>query len=135
MLQFDYDTTWGGAIGALPNSNGRNDVSTSFGRENGPSIVTMGVAATPYMDPSGDIMHNIMRQLELISNDQTNLFQSLLGNSLLEIVRDYAVSQGTALSVTTTQAGLSNSVAEMLGDVFTAIRKYAINGGESEFDG
>ncbi|CZR51703.1 uncharacterized protein PAC_01580 [Phialocephala subalpina] len=157
------------AIGPLPNSNGQKEVSTYFGRGDGPAIVAIGVSyiqtngtqylgiaagqdyrslnqtqcsvnfvptifnvtvhtsagnltvvpisAAPDIDPTGNIIHTTIRQMELISNDQTNLYQSLLGNSFMASVGDYIVSQDAVSSENATLAGLKNSVAAMLDDI------------------
>jgi hypothetical protein len=170
----DYPLFWQ-AMGALPNSNGGQELSTYFGRNNGAAIVAIGVAAiatkgTQYLgiaagrdyaslnqtqcsvdfipttfnvtvirsstaggnitvspisngddiDPSGKITHSSIRQMELISNDQTNLYQSLLGNSFMASIGDYKVSQPDSPASNATLSGLQNSVAAMLDDILSA---------------
>jgi len=46
------------------------------------------------MNLEGNLAHASTRQLELISNDQTNLYQSLLGNSFMSSIRNFNNSQG-----------------------------------------
>jgi hypothetical protein len=38
------------------------------------NMTVVPVSAAPDKDPSGSVIHYTMRQLELISNDQTNLY-------------------------------------------------------------
>jgi hypothetical protein len=161
------------AMGTLPNSNGFQELSMYFGRDDGPAIVAIGVASLPTtglqylgiaagedykslnqtqcavnfvptlfnvtvdttagnltvipvssasdIDPSGNITHTAIRQMELIANDQTNLYQSLLGSSFFESIGDYIVSQASLPSPPSTEnatlSGLQNSVAAMLDDI------------------
>jgi len=58
--------------------------------------------------------------MELISNDQTNLYQSLVGNSFMASIGDYMVSQPDSPASNATLSGLQNSVAAMLDDILSA---------------
>ena len=75
----------------------------------------------PEIEITGKLIHVATRQLEFISNDQTNLYQSLLGNSLLASIGDYNLSMSNeAESLTeaaSTLAGLENSITVMLDDI------------------
>ena len=90
------------------------------------STRTRNITVTPLskvseIDLTGHLSHVASRQLELISNDQTNLYQSLLGNSLLASIADYNISMSNeshSLSeATSTLAGLENSITAMLDDI------------------
>ena len=81
------------------------------------------IAASPSKDinPEGNLIHAATRQLELISNDQTNLYQSLLGNSFARSIGDYNISQANSsiplTEASSTLAGLTNSVSAVLDDI------------------
>ncbi|KAH8751478.1 hypothetical protein BGZ57DRAFT_849899 [Hyaloscypha finlandica] len=73
------------------------------------------------MNLEGNLAHASTRHLELISNDQTNPYQALLGNSFLCSIRNYNISQGnssTPLSEATfTLTQITYSVSAMLDDI------------------
>jgi hypothetical protein len=85
------------------------------------NLTVVPVSSAPDIDPSGNITHTAIRQMELIANDQTNLYQSLLGNSFFASIGDYIVSQASLPSPPSaenaTLSGLQNSVAAMLDDI------------------
>ncbi|KAE8445819.1 hypothetical protein EG329_012877 [Mollisiaceae sp. DMI_Dod_QoI] len=172
LISDDISLLWE-AVGPLPNSNGAGERSTYIGRDDGPSIVAIGVAAaqtngTKYVgiaagsnyaflnetqcsvdyiptlfnitvdvkaknitvlpisssediNLEGNIAHTSTRQLELISNDQTNLYQSLLGNSFMSSIGNYNISQENSTTppteATATLVGVTNAVAAMLDDI------------------
>lgn len=64
-----------------------SDVSVElFGRN---ITVTRLADNTPDIDPSRTLTKTAMRQLELISNDQTNIYVSFVGDSLNSSIADY----------------------------------------------
>jgi hypothetical protein len=73
------------------------------------------------INSAGNIAYTSTRQLELISNDQTNLYQSLLGNFFIGSIGDYNISQANSsvplTAAKSTLAGLTNSVTAMLDDI------------------
>ncbi|KAF8852238.1 hypothetical protein BDZ45DRAFT_630624 [Acephala macrosclerotiorum] len=86
-------------------------------------VQARNITIAPILDgedisPSGNLSHTATRQLELISNDQTNLYQSLLGNSFMASIGDYNTSQVNSsvplTETSSTLAGLTNSVTAML---------------------
>lgn len=82
----------------------------------------MPISSAEDIDPSGLIAHVATRQFELISNDQTNLYQSLVGNSFMSSVLNYNISQQAKFGnppseATATLRGLTNSVSAMLDDM------------------
>jgi hypothetical protein len=84
-------------------------------------IVVTPLNSASDIDPSGNLSYVATRQLELISNDQTNLFQSLLGNSFLASISSYNISQANSSAPLTesasTLAGLTNSITAMMDDI------------------
>ena len=84
-------------------------------------ILVTPLNSTSDIDPSGNLSHIATRQLELISNDQTNLFQSLLGNSFVASINSYNLSQANSSTPLTesasTLAGLTNSITAMMDDI------------------
>ena len=85
------------------------------------NITVTPLSQVPEIDSTGTISHIATRQLELISNDQTNLYQSLLGNSFLDSIGDYNISMSnkseTLTEASSTLAGLENSITVMLDDI------------------
>jgi hypothetical protein len=85
------------------------------------TISVLPGSVTENINPPGNMAHATTRQLELISNDQTNLYQSLLGNSFMDSIGDYNISQANSSTplreATSTLAGLTNSVSAMLDDI------------------
>jgi hypothetical protein len=172
LISDDISILWE-ATGTLPNSNGRPEISAYIGRDDAPSIVAIGVAATQAngtkyvgitagsnyaflnttqcsvdyiptlfnitigvkaknitvlpissskdINPDGNISHTATRQLELISNDQTNLYQSLLGNSFMSSIGNYNISQANSSTPPTeaasSLAGVTNAISAMLDDI------------------
>lgn len=84
-------------------------------------MVQRATAPIENIEPSGNLSHAATRHLELISNDHTNLYQSLLGNSLVRSISDFNISQVNATVSPTegnaTIAGLTNSVVAIMDDV------------------
>ena len=85
------------------------------------NITVVAAATSEDINPKGNITHVSTRQLTLISNDQTNLYQSLLGNSFMGSIGDYNISQANSSNLLTeessTLTGLTNSVSAVLDDV------------------
>lgn len=85
------------------------------------NITVTPLAKTSEFEATGNLSHVATRQLELISNDQTNLYQSLLGNSLRASIGDYNISMsdksGSLTEAASTLAGLRNSITVMLDDI------------------
>ena len=84
-------------------------------------ISVIAASSSKDIDPEGNLAHVATRQLALISNDQTNLYQSLLGNSFAGSIGNYNISQANSsislTEATSTLTGLTNSVSAMLDDI------------------
>jgi hypothetical protein len=83
--------------------------------------------ATPYeaFSAEANLTSVITRQLEIISNAQTNLYVSLVGNSLNASICDYIASQNSTSAEPislrdATLPGLSNALAAMVDDMLMA---------------
>lgn len=61
-----------------------------------------------------------MRQFELVTDVQTNLYVSLLGGSLNASIADYAAVSGGGGMGEATPRGLANAVAVMMDDMLVA---------------
>ena len=75
------------------------------------------------IEPSRNLSHTVMRQLEIIANDQTNFYTSLVGDSLNASVSDYKASLPISTSLNAdgiTLAGVTNSMNAMLDDMLVA---------------
>lgn len=90
--------------------------------------ITVGPSASRTADDAtvsfetGNLTHILTRQYELLANAQTNLYASLVGNSLNSSAADYlTASDGTAASLAeATLAGLANAVTAMADDMLVA---------------
>jgi hypothetical protein len=73
------------------------------------------------LDASGNLQFTATRQLALISNDQTNFYQSLVGNSFLSSIGNYNISKSNISSTLSESAstleGLQNSLTAMMDDI------------------
>ncbi|SLM34222.1 hypothetical protein LPUS_02957 [Lasallia pustulata] len=79
------------------------------------------------IEPSGNLIHVVARQIELYSNDLTNIYQSIVGNALNFSISDYRtfVEQSSANnsntpspdSTTITLKGIENSITAMIDDI------------------
>ena len=74
---------------------------------------------------SRNLTHVLTRQFELIANDQTNLYVSLIGNSFNSSIASYnsSISSNDSQSpseASATLAGLTNSVTAMVDDLLVA---------------
>jgi hypothetical protein len=83
--------------------------------------------ATPYkaFSAEANLTSVVTRQLEIISNAQTNLYVSLVGNSLNASISDYIASQNSTsdqpISLRdATLPGLSNALEAMIDDMLVA---------------
>lgn len=76
------------------------------------------------LDATGNLQFTATRQLALISNDQTNFFQSLVGNSFISSIGNYNISNSNISSTltesTSTLEGLQNSLTAMMDDILVA---------------
>ena len=76
------------------------------------------------IEATGNLTNTLMRQFELISNDETNLYESAIGSAFNASVTDFRTAQ-TALNKTTdanscTFAGVQNSLTAMADDMLVA---------------
>ncbi|KAL1869555.1 hypothetical protein Plec18167_007853 [Paecilomyces lecythidis] len=80
------------------------------------------------IDPHHNLTHIVMRQLELISNDLTGYYRSILGDTLNASISDYRTSL-TNSERNTTQAlpgpqvvlkGLENAITSLIDDILAA---------------
>lgn len=88
--------------------------------------MTVPASATD-IDSSGNLTHVAARQIELYSNDLTNIYQSVAGNALNLSISDFRtfVQQNSANNSATpspdptaiTQRGIENAIAAMLDDI------------------
>lgn len=79
--------------------------------------------AAPNIESSGTLLTTATRQLAIISEDQTNFYQSLVGNSFLSSISSYNISQNLSSSLTqanSTLTGLENSLTSMIDDILGA---------------
>jgi hypothetical protein len=95
--------------------------NVSVGLRNREINVT-AVSRVAEFDPSGNVTWVTMRQFELISNDQTNIYTSLVGDSFLASIHDYNTSRANDPSHPPTEqeatiAGLTNSINSMVDDM------------------
>jgi hypothetical protein len=76
------------------------------------------------IEPTKMLAHTAVRQFELISNDQTNLYQSLFGNSIVSSIANYNISQHNSSAAlpeeTASLTGLTSSLTAMLDDILGA---------------
>jgi len=80
--------------------------------------VTPGLSAFN-IDETNMLAHTSVRQFELIANDQTNLYQSLVGTSIFSSIANYKISQANR-TLTDDEAnlnGLTNSMTAMVDDI------------------
>ncbi|KAJ9272608.1 hypothetical protein DTO212C5_1335 [Paecilomyces variotii] len=82
----------------------------------------------PSIDPHHNMTHVVMRQLELISNDLTGYYRSILGDTLNASISDYRTSivnaeGNTTQTLSETQVvlkGLENAVTSLVDDILVA---------------
>lgn len=87
-----------------------------------------GVGNTTDIEPSSNLTFRTTWQLTLISSDPTNLYSSLVGNSINASVKNYITAAGNGNRNPPTEAeailaGLGNSVTVVINDILTG---YAI---------
>lgn len=83
---------------------------------------------TPSIDPDHYMTHVVMRQLELIANDLTGYYRSVLGDALNASISDYRTSvANTKRNITETLSetqvalrGLENAVISLVDDILVA---------------
>lgn len=77
---------------------------------------------TTVLFETGNLTHTLTRQYELLANTQTNLYNSLVGNSLNASAADYlTASNGTVTSLAEASlAGITNAVTVMADDMLVA---------------
>ena len=87
------------------------------------SVLEAGQTAED-IEPSGNLTHALQRQFELYSNDLTNIYQSVLGNSINFSIADYRtfLSSSKHQDAPKTDAeisltGLTNSITAMTDDL------------------
>lgn len=90
------------------------------------------ILPTPSYDPSSaaaNLTHTVLRQLELIANDQTNLCVSLVSSSLNASIADYVTASSdvnlpgqnmTTILRRATLPGLANAFTAMIDDMLVA---------------
>jgi hypothetical protein len=76
-------------------------------------------------NPQRNLTRTVVRQFELLSNDLTNLYVSLLGDALNSSIAAYNMSRSASARATLTEseatlAGLTNSVTAMADDMLVA---------------
>jgi len=86
------------------------------------TIAVMPGPRIPDFDPERNLTRTVVRQLELISNDLTNLYVSLLGDALNSSIGAWNISQGSraVTEAEATLAGLTNSMVAMTDDMIAA---------------
>lgn len=89
------------------------------------SITVKPVATMQDFNPQRNITRTVVRQFELMSNDMTNLYVSLLGEAFNSSIAAYNMSRVSASRDPFTEgeatlAGLTNSVTAMVDDMLVA---------------
>jgi hypothetical protein len=80
----------------------------------------------PNIDPEGSLTHVLMRQLELISNDQTSFYRSTVGDAFNASISDYRTSIMNNVSINGMSdsdivlAGVENAVVSYIDDMLVA---------------
>ncbi|KAF2803174.1 uncharacterized protein BDZ99DRAFT_468510 [Mytilinidion resinicola] len=78
----------------------------------------------PDFNPERNLTRTVVRQFSLLSNDLTNLYVSLLGDSLNSSIAAYNMSMSASNATNTeadaTLAGLTNSITAMTDDMLSA---------------
>lgn len=91
----------------------------------GRNITVTRLSDAPDIDASKNLTKTTVRQLELIANDQTNIYVSLVGDSLNSSIADYisATSKQAIGAVGAREAvltGLTNSFTAMIDDILVS---------------
>ncbi|CAN9101076.1 unnamed protein product [Alternaria alternata] len=92
------------------------------------SITVKPIRTIPDFNPQRNITRTVVRQYELMSNDMTNLYVSLLGEAFNSSIAAYKMSRASATNQTidaipqeeATLAGLTNSMVAMADDMLVA---------------
>jgi hypothetical protein len=79
------------------------------------------------IDPNGNMTHVLMRQLELISNDQTSFYRSTVGDAFNASISDYrtsitnnATTNGTMSDSQIVLKGVENAIVSYIDDILVA---------------
>ncbi|PNH36841.1 hypothetical protein VD0004_g9924 [Verticillium dahliae] len=89
----------------------------------GRNITVTPLDETDDFDPQRNITRTVVRQFELISNDLTNFYESVLGNAFLSSIRAWNISynaNGAATEEFATLRGLENSMTAMADSMLAA---------------
>ncbi|KAL1801589.1 hypothetical protein ACET3X_001931 [Alternaria dauci] len=92
------------------------------------NITVQPIRTIPDFNPQRNITRTVVRQFELMSNDMTNLYVSLLGEAFNSSIAAYRMSRAFATNQTidaipqeeATLAGLTNSMIAMADDMLVA---------------
>lgn len=88
------------------------------------NITVKPVRTMPDFNPQRNVTRTVMRQFELMSNDMTNLYVSLLGEAFNSSIAAYKMSETfnnrTFTQEEATLAGLTNSMVAMADDMLVA---------------
>ena len=96
------------------------NVSVSIANRN---ITVAPLAHVEAFQDGGNLTHIVMRQLELISNDQTNLYVSLVGDSLNSSISNYVIAHNATPAIELKEAtlpALENAFEAMVDDMLVA---------------
>ncbi|KAH0536094.1 hypothetical protein FGG08_006999 [Glutinoglossum americanum] len=87
----------------------------------GRNITVAKVPGGADIDPSRNLTYVTMRQLEIISNDQTSFYRSVVGDTLNASIANYKTSMANSKNrpseAEATLAGLTNSVTALIDDI------------------
>ncbi|KAK2058713.1 hypothetical protein LY76DRAFT_654428 [Colletotrichum caudatum] len=89
----------------------------------GRNITVVPAGQVDDFDPQRNLTRTVVRQFELISNDLTNFYESILGNAFLSSVTAWNMSSnenGTIPETEATLVGLENAVTAMAESVLAA---------------
>ncbi|KAK2041415.1 hypothetical protein LZ31DRAFT_633367 [Colletotrichum somersetense] len=89
----------------------------------GRNITVVPAGQVDDFDPQRNLTRTVVRQLELISNDLTNFYESILGNAFLSSVTAWNMSSnenGTVPKTEATLRGLENAVTAMAESMLAA---------------
>ncbi|EDU41029.1 hypothetical protein PtrSN002B_008117 [Pyrenophora tritici-repentis] len=79
------------------------------------NITVTPVKTVPDFNPERNITRTVLRQFELMSNDMTNLYVSLLGEAFNSSIAAYRMSRASQnLSATTEEEGVMHAVSESM---------------------
>lgn len=99
----------------------RFNVSVQLGGRN---ITVTPLSGSYDIDPNRNLTNTLLRQFELLSNDETNLYVSLVGNAFNDSITDFQTAQtalGHAIDANqSTLEGVANSIVAMTDDMLQA---------------